>query len=625
MESKASKRAALAWCFVGSNIVALGAGTPYMFSFYGPQLLSRCQLPISRLSMLSLSLNVGSALLGFLAGVVIDRSVMASCFIGTIATFTAYSILDYCYIHELSSLALICLGLALVGFGSVSGFYAAVKCCTTNFPHHRGTAGAFPVALYALSGMLLSFFCTKMFGDDIDKVFKFLTFVCSGMIFVGCLTLRILVNPSHKKSKRKNSNHIVGTCGSLGSAAQITRPIDIQGAQKNAEIGSSAHHRQSVVSNSSSSSLASSFHSMVSGIRSPSFIWSKELTGSLSFWGWGKVRECDVPSSEAPAAKAPGPMYSSTSIHPQSKRRESFPMGKHDTFVRDDLSEPILSTIGNHGFQSKDDEAVEFLPKGKRFGFWANNHVAQTIKKPRFIAYLIVLATLQGIGQMYIYSVGFIVRTQIASTPSSEGRLNAEEIQSLQVSIISVLSFLGRLSSGPVSDILIKKLKAQRLWNVVMAAALMSWASSRMLGRSSDLPDYVVSSVPKNISNVSHCSAIFGFAFGILFGTFPPIIADSFGTDNFSSIWGLITSGGLITVKVFCSILGADLSRNTLPDQFYCDKGTLCYRYAFHTTAMSSLFAMVLALLIIAVTHNRRNKRRLVDGELSVSTDTASI
>lgn len=621
MESKASKRAALAWCFVGSNIVALGAGTPYMFSFYGPQLLNKCQLSISKLSVLSLSLNVGSALLGFLAGVVIDRSVVASCFIGTIATFTAYSILDYCYVHELSNLGLICLGLALVGFGSVSGFYAAVKCCTTNFPHHRGTAGAFPVALYALSGMLLSSFCTKVFGDDIDKVFKFLTFVCSGMIFIGCFTLRILVTPGHKL-KRKNSNRVAGTSGWLGSGHEATRAINIQSVRKNTETGSSVHHRQSVVSNGSSSSLASSLQSVISGMRSSSFIWSKELTGSLSFWGWGKVRESDALSSEASAAKAPGSVYSSTNIYPQSNRRESFPMGKNDTFVREEFSESIQSNAGD--FQLKDDEVVEFTAENKGFGLWAKNHVVQTIKRPRFIAYLFVLATLQGIGQMYIYSVGFIVRTQIASTAPSEGTLNGEEIQSLQVSIISILSFLGRLSSGPFSDMLIKKFKAQRLWNVVLAAALMSWASSQMLNRSWNLSDYAVSSFPPNISNISYCSAIFGFAFGILFGTFPPIIADSFGTENFSSIWGLITSGGLITVKLFCSVLGADLSRNTLPGKLYCDKGTSCYRYAFHTTAMSSFFAMVLTLLIIAVTHNRRNKRRLVDRELSISGNAAS-
>lgn len=620
MASNGPKRAALAWCFIGSNIVSLGAGTPYMFSFYGPQLLAKCHLPVSELSTLSLALNIGSALLGFLAGVIIDRSVFISCLMGAVATFAAYSILGYCYVHELSNLPLICFGLVLVGFGSVAGFFSAVKCCTTNFPHHRGTAGAFPVALYALSGMLLSSACTKMFGDDMDKVFKFLTFVCSGMIFIGCLSLRILVTPTNKRLKRKNSNHGAGVSGASVSGHAVTSPIDIQGPQHHSEVGPSGRNRESVASSSSSSSLASSFQSMVSGMRSPSFVWSKELTGSLSFWGWGKVRDpqVSIPGPETHPVKIKGPMYSSTGAPPQGHRRESFPMGKNDTFARTDST--VADASENRDRVTKNDEVVEIVPssKGREPRSWADNHVIQTVKKPRFIAYFIVLATLQGIGQMYIYSVGFIVRTQIASTPSTEGPLNAEEIQSLQVSIISLLSFLGRLSSGPVSDFLIKKLKAQRLWNIVLSAILMAVASTQMLNRSSDLSGYVATSVPKNISNVSRCSAIFGFAFGILFGTFPPIIADSFGTDGFSSIWGLATSGGLVTVKIFCSVLGTDLSRNTQPDQLYCEKGTLCYRHAFHTTAMSSLFILILSLLIIAVTHNRRNKRRLLDSELSI-------
>lgn len=621
MGSETPKRASLVWCFIGSNIVALGAGTPYLFSFYGPQLLAKCHLPVSELSTLSLSLNIGSALLGFFAGMVIDRNVKLSCLIGAIATFAAYSILGYCYVHESSNLTPICFGLALVGFGSVSGFYAAVKCCTTNFPHHRGTAGAFPVALYALAGMLFSFICTKLFGDEMDKVFKFLTYVCSSMLFIGCLTLSILVKSSHKKAKRKDSNHFARTPTRPSSSLEATRPIDIQGRGSGSQIGSSAHYRSSIASSSSNSSVASSFQSIVSGIRSPSFVWSKELTGSLSFWGWGKVREPDavdtIPGMRA--MKLPGTSYSSTAIPPQAQRRESFPQGRKDSFIREDPTIPVLPPVEDRNGVAKDTEVLEMVANDTEEGFWANSHLVQTVRKPRFIGYFLLLATLQGIGQMYIYSVGFIVRTQIASTPASEGTLNAEEIQSIQVSIISVLSFFGRLSSGPVSDFLIKKLNAQRLWNIVLAAALMTLACFQMLNQSSELSDYAASSMPRNINNISRCSAIFGFAFGILFGTFPPMIADSFGTDGFSSIWGLTTSGGLFTVKLFCAILGSDLSRNTPSGRLYCDKGVLCYSHTFNTVAICSVAAMVLAIFIIAITHIRRNRMHLMDGELNIS------
>lgn len=615
----APKRSALALCFIGSNIVALGAGTPYLYSFYAPQLLKKCQLPVSQLSTLPLSLNIGSALLGFLAGVVIDRNVKASCFIGAVCTFLAYSILDYCYTHESSNLWLLCFGLALVGYGSVSGFYAAVKCCTTNFPHHRGTAGAFPVALYALAGMVFSYFCAKYYGDDIDKVFKFLAVVCSSMIFVGCLTLRILVEPTHNKPRRKKSGALRGS-SAPNTPRQATQPIPIQGERSDQQFYNDSG--RDTPSRSSSSSLASSFQSLLSGRRSASFLWSKELTGSLSFWGWGKVRDTEAEnamqlSSAGTLSHSRGPSYSSLGL--PAERRESYPnKNRADSFIREDAD--VANNITNLEPPANYNEDTEEVLEDAKRSFWRDSHVIQTIQTPRFIAYFFVLATLQGIGQTYIYSVGFIVRTQIASTPEGYETFNAEKIQSLQVSIISLLSFGGRLCAGPVSDLLIKKLKAQRLWNIVMAACLMIWAASQTLASSeSSLTYFASSSAPANIKNISVCSAMFGFAFGILFGTFPSIIADSFGTGGFSTIWGLSTSGGLITVKLFSGIFGADLGRNTQPNRPYCDKGALCYRHTFHVIMLCSFFAMLITLGIIAVTHHHKKRKRLLDRELNIS------
>lgn len=600
--------------------MALGAGTPYLYSFYAPQLLRKCQLPVSQLSTLPLSLNIGSALLGFLAGMVIDRNVKASCLIGAISTFCAYSILDYCYANESSNLWLLCLGLALVGFGSVSGFYAAVKCCTTNFPHHRGTAGAFPVALYALAGMLFSYICAKYFGEDIDKVFKFLAVVCSSMIFAGCLMLQILITPSQNRPKRKKSA-VARVSRSSGPSRDASQPIAIQGDSQSSQSNVYANGDRDGRSQSSSSSLASSFQSAFSGKRSASFLWSKELTGSLSFWGWGKVRDEEatesLPSSAGTLSHSRGPSYSSVILPSQGQRRESIPnKNRKDSFIREDTG--VTSNVLNLN-PAKDSEETEEALEDREPSFWRDNHIVQTIRRPRFIAYFLVLATLQGIGQTYIYSVGFIVRTQIASTPGGQESFNAEKIQSLQVSIISLLSFSGRLCAGPVSDLLIKKFKAQRLWNIVMAAALMIWASAQTLTPSNNSLKLFTSSAPANIKNISVCSAMFGFAFGILFGTFPSIIADSFGTAGFSTIWGLSTSGGLITVKIFNAIFGADLGNNTQPDRPYCEKGAGCYSHTFHIIMVCASVVMLATVGIITVTHHHHKRRkRLLNGELTL-------
>lgn len=598
--------------------MALGAGTPYLYSFYAPQLLRKCQLPVSQLSTLPLSLNIGSALLGFLAGVVIDRNVKLSCFIGAVCTFFAYSVLGYCYVHESSNIWLLCLGLALVGFGSVSGFYAAVKCCTTNFPHHRGTAGAFPVAMYALSGMLFSYFCAKNYGEDIEKVFRFLAIVCSSMILIGSLTLATLVTPSKiGTSKKKKNRPTVSRASRSSNSSKHAQPVEIRNARQSAQQGLYMNEDRSTPSRGSSSSLASSFRSVMSGQRSASFLWSKELTGSLSFWGWGKVRDEEAADTLEPQptmtlSHSRGPSYSSVGLPSHEQRRDSVPnKNRKDSFIREDAG--IISGSNNAGKLPEESEEVF-----ERMDSWRDSHVIQTITRPRFIAYFLVLATLQGIGQTYIYSVGFVVRTQIASTPQDQEVLNAEKVQSLQVSIISLLSFCGRLSAGPVSDLLIKKLKSQRLWNIVMAAALMAWACSQTLTSSSGYLTTMSSSTPANIRNISLCSAIFGFAFGILFGTFPSIIADSFGTAGFSTIWGLSTSGGLFTVKLFSAIFGADLSKNTEPNQHYCEKGVLCYRHTFHVLMMSSLMAMLITIGIITLTHHNNRKKRLLDNEAAL-------
>ncbi|SJM84945.1 uncharacterized protein ZBIST_1954 [Zygosaccharomyces bailii] len=600
-------RSQLVKTFIGSNIVALGAGTPYLYSFYAPQLLSQCHIPISKVSMLSFSLNLGSSLLGFLAGMVIDKNPAVSCLIGTFCTFFGYATLDYCYQREISSALLISTALCLIGYGSISGFYASVKCCATNFPHHRGTAGAFPVSLYALAGMMYAAICSSLFGDDMGKVFKFLTVVCSAGIFTGCLTIRILIHPKQHQHRRQRS--IPRPTLEQTQAIAITNRPDFPAA--------TAGNKQDQASLRSNSSGASSFQSMWSTSGTDSYLWSTELTGSLPFWGWGRERDTnnqpnpppsqETPRMPIPSHSRPGLSYASTN---QARRRESLPFSnftaKRDSFKRDDreivvppvINEPPPTIL----------EPASTTTKSKS---WKENYVLHTITSPRFITYYIILATLQGIGQTYIYCVGFIVQTQISSLPPSQGHLNPEKIQSIQVSIISILSFAGRLSSGPVSDLLVKKLKAQRMWNIVLAGLMMFWGSTQMLRK---IPVGTISSVtslPESLTNISICSAIFGFAFGVVFGTYPPIIADSFGTAAFSTIWGISTSGGLPTIKIFAAVLGRDLDKHTNPGDTVCKRGVECYAHTFHVTQLCSAAVILLILSVIGVTFWETKRREL--------------
>lgn len=606
-------RAQLLSCFIGSNVVALGAGTPYLYSFYAPQLLEKCHIPISQSSTLSFAMTIGSAALGFVAGLIIDKSSpQLSCGIGALCTFVAYGTLRYCYVHELGSIWLVSLALVLVGFGSVSGFYAAVKCCTTNFPRHRGTAGAFPVSLYALSGLVYSSLCAWLFKDHIDAVFTFLMYTCSAMILVGCFTLRVLV--SHSKPKKRRSSAATEAAASTSSRSesdpspQRPQPINIQNQNSSNPSRGSFGNYKSLVSRSSSQksgSVESLFSLGSSFKRTESFAWAKELPGSLSFWGWGRERPSDADLNRLAKQPMNNGLQTDTDRRnslsaiifdgPQTPR-SSVHAGRRDSLLKNSpppspVAPPEVSTV---------------VPEPELYHStsFRDSHIYQTVTNPKFLAYYLILATLQGIGQTYIYSVGFIIEALTLANPDT--KVNTKAVQSLQVSIISVMSFAGRLSAGPVSDLLVKRLKAQREWCVLLACLMMYLGSGQLL---SDIVSIKAVESVSFVRNVSLTSLIFGYAFGVTFGTFPAIVADQFGTEGFSTIWGLSTTGGIISVKLFSSIFARDFSNNTDPGKPFCEKGTLCYAHTFRVLATLATAVGILDLLLICIRFIRKQMK----------------
>ncbi|CAI4674472.1 CPA_1a_G0042380.mRNA.1.CDS.1 [Saccharomyces cerevisiae] len=519
--------------FVGGNVVALGAGTPYLFSFYAPQLLSKCHIPVSASSKLSFSLTIGSSLMGILAGIVVDRSPKLSCLIGSMCVFIAYLILNLCYKHEWSSTFLISLSLVLIGYGSVSGFYASVKCANTNFPQHRGTAGAFPVSLYGLSGMVFSYLCSKLFGENIEHVFIFLMVACGSMILVGYFSLDIFSNAE-------------------GDDASI----------KEWELQKSRETDDNIV---------------------PLYENSNDYIGS-------PVR------SSSPAT------YETYALSDNFQETSEF-------FALEDRqlsNRPLLSPSSPHTKYDFEDENTSKNTVGENSAQKSMRlHVFQSLKSSTFIGYYIVLGILQGVGLMYIYSVGFMVQAQVSTPPLNQLPINAEKIQSLQVTLLSLLSFCGRLSSGPISDFLVKKFKAQRLWNIVIASLLVFLASNKISHDFSSIEDPSLRA-SKSFKNISVCSAIFGYSFGVLFGTFPSIVADRFGTNGYSTLWGVLTTGGVFSVSVFTDILGRDFKANTGDDDGNCKKGVLCYSYTFMVTKYCAAFNLLFVLGIIGYTYYRR-------------------
>ena len=170
---------------------------------------------------------------------------------------------------------------------------------------------------------------------------------------------------------------------------------------------------------------------------------------------------------------------------------------------------------------------------------------------------------------------------------------DAASIQALQVSILSIASFSGRLIAGFVSDYIHKKWHIQRLWIVQATLIMLS------------LAQYITI---ENISSfywTAIASGVTGSCYGLIFGTYPAIIADSFGTKTFSTNWGLICTGPLVTLYALNKYFGWIYDTQTDGKTGICNLGNECYKGAFEVSFVLCIVAFVVSVLLI---YNQRHR-----------------
>lgn len=234
------------------------------------------------------------------------------------------------------------------------------------------------------------------------------------------------------------------------------------------------------------------------------------------------------------------------------------------------------------------------------------------LKSSLFWAHFFVMGILAGIGQMYIYSCGYIVNalvlaergslaTTVAAVALSDASAQAatqeaqqflmlvQETQSLHVGILSLSSFAGRLCSGTFSDYLVNRLQMQRDWLLLGAAVLAG--GSQVLG--------IYVEAPEHLWAISMGS---GLMYGMCFGSYPMIVGDAFGMAHFSQNWGILALSPIPTAYFFNMLFGMFYDHNSAVDAHghrECNLGKFCYNEAFRYTTVFSLVALVLSLTII--------------------------
>lgn len=156
--------------------------------------------------------------------------------------------------------------------------------------------------------------------------------------------------------------------------------------------------------------------------------------------------------------------------------------------------------------------------------------------------------------------------------------------------------FLTYQHLGVGSDFLVQRLQASRVWCLVFATMAFFLAQTCAL----------------NIENphlLVFVSAFTGLGYGLLFGVFPSIVAESFGIRGLSQNWGFITLAPVASSNIFNIFYGRTYDSHSSVNsdgETVCLDGLGCYKPAYWVTLVSCFLGLVVSLALIL--HQRRHQ-----------------
>jgi len=221
------------------------------------------------------------------------------------------------------------------------------------------------------------------------------------------------------------------------------------------------------------------------------------------------------------------------------------------------------------------------------------------IKSYRFWLIFVTTGSLASLGQMYIYSVGYMVKALIteqvlnADTVGAVSQAPIEALiqknQQLQVGLLSIANCVGRIASGIVGDIMSQSFHKPRSWLLFLPS--LGLLTTQAMGlQVSDL------------SSLSIMSLLTGFFYGFTFCIMPIIVGDTFGMDNFSSNWGVVGLAPILPSYYFTSLFGKVYDSNSIILQSSgisnCSLGKNCYSSVFKLTLGVTILSLIAVTLL---------------------------
>ncbi|KAK9464505.1 major facilitator superfamily domain-containing protein [Lipomyces arxii] len=253
------------------------------------------------------------------------------------------------------------------------------------------------------------------------------------------------------------------------------------------------------------------------------------------------------------------------------------------------------------------------------------------LRDPRFWVHFCIHGLLSGTGLMYILSAGYVLRALFTYNNPFISPNDLAKNQAIQVSLVSVFSFISRIIAGYSADRLSKR-GYQRMWVIFASACVFIIAQIGGLTITSSRFMWFIS-----IFN--------GMGYGALFGSYASIISEIFGLKRFSENYGFLTVATVAGSDIFAFAFGAIYDGNSYfinEDEYYmnpsgysnitdsfnstmetyerrfgsqvgqvCDLGRDCYRTAFAITLPGAFIAAILALCVIRYEKIRKEREQL--------------
>lgn len=207
---------------VAATFVSLACGSNYVYSAWAPQFADRLKYSTTQSNLIGLAGNLGMYAFGMPVGILVDaKGPRPAALLGSIMLALGYFPLHLAYDKGSGSVAMMCLYSFLSGLGGCTAFAAAVKTSALNWPHHRGTATAFPLAAFGLSAFFFSLIGGFLFPGDTGDFLLLLAYGTAGMTFLGFWFLRVIPHHGSYQSVAADEDE-----GKVRSDAPFVEPAD---------------------------------------------------------------------------------------------------------------------------------------------------------------------------------------------------------------------------------------------------------------------------------------------------------------------------------------------------------------------------------------------------------------